>query len=158
MILFKRLLFLCLFLMACAKPNYQDLAPQVQDSTPQGEKPTQDQNQDQGSEQCKLFFKVKRLCLKYEWLAKPKKVEDEGLIEFKFYVQEKPTEYVDLDPKDVSVIPWMPSMGHGSSPVTIEETKPGVFRAKEIFFIMPGPWEIKFKLEEEINVVEKINI
>lgn len=166
MTLLMRSLFLCLFLVSCAKPNYQDLTPQAQESTPQGEKPTQDEDsqnsnpQDPAPEKCKLFFGVEHLCMRYEWVTKPTDTVM-GVMELKFYVQEKPTEFVD--PKNsVFLMLWMPSMGHGSRPVTIEKTKTGVYKASKMSFYMKGEWEIKFQLREGTSVTdevaEKINI
>lgn len=46
----------------------------------------------------------------------------------------------------IKVTLWMPSMGHGSTPVIVEMIAPGVFRAKEVFFLMKGDWEIRFQI------------
>lgn len=55
----------------------------------------------------------------------------------------------------VKVFLWMPSMGHGSAPVTIaRETNEaaGAFRVSNVNFIMPGSWEVhvQFKNGEQI--------
>lgn len=42
----------------------------------------------------------------------------------------------------MAVLLWMPSMGHGSSPVTVDRLDVGVYRASSVFFIMKGDWEI----------------
>lgn len=44
---------------------------------------------------------------------------------------------------DIAVILWMPSMGHGSSPVTVTKIDTGTYRATKVFFSMPGDWEIR---------------
>ena len=41
---------------------------------------------------------------------------------------------------------WMPNMGHGSFPTTVHEAGIGVFEISEIFFTMPGRWDIHFQL------------
>lgn len=46
---------------------------------------------------------------------------------------------------DVSVVLWMPSMGHGSSPVKVEKLDTGTYRASKVFFTMPGDWEIRIQ-------------
>ena len=52
---------------------------------------------------------------------------------------------------------WMPDMGHGSFPVSITNVSAGVFEANEIFFTMPGYWDIHFELHDENNkIVEKV--
>jgi hypothetical protein len=40
---------------------------------------------------------------------------------------------------------WMPSMGHGSSPFTIEQIGPSSWVFSDIYFIMSGDWELKIK-------------
>ena len=47
----------------------------------------------------------------------------------------------------VNVFLWMPSMGHGSSPVTVERLGLGQYRASAVFFIMKGDWEIHFQVK-----------
>ena len=48
---------------------------------------------------------------------------------------------------------WMPAMGHGSSPITIQhlndaqgQPQPGAFRISKMYFIMDGAWEVRFTL------------
>ncbi len=48
---------------------------------------------------------------------------------------------------------WMPSMGHGSAPTSSETVSLGVFKITQIFFIMPGEWELRFEVQD----VEKQN-
>lgn len=48
---------------------------------------------------------------------------------------------------------WMPTMGHGSFPITVKETSLGVFEATEVFFTMPGYWDLHFQLLDENNDV-----
>lgn len=61
---------------------------------------------------------------------------------------------VDLNSTPALVL-WMPSMGHGSSPTTVEQVDTGSFRAKNVFFIMPGEWEIKFQIKEGNTVQDE---
>jgi len=56
----------------------------------------------------------------------------------------------------------MPSMGHGSSPVEIENFKdangndvPGLFKVKEMYFTMKGVWKINLKLVSTENKIEE---
>jgi hypothetical protein len=51
------------------------------------------------------------------------------------------------DVGNVSVALFMPSMGHGSSPITVERLDVGTYRAKNVFFTMAGNWEIQFMLK-----------
>jgi hypothetical protein len=50
----------------------------------------------------------------------------------------------------VSAQLWMPSMGHGSSPTTVTRTGPHSWRVDRVFFLMPGPWEIRFKWQSPV--------
>ena len=59
-------------------------------------------------------------------------------------------------PGPVKIVLWMPSMGHGSSPVTVEKMgqEPGVYTAKDIFFSMGGIWDVRFVLTYNNGRVE----
>jgi hypothetical protein len=46
-------------------------------------------------------------------------------------------------------------MNHGSSPVFTSLEDTGTYRAKNVFFIMPGEWEIKFQIKEGNQVVDE---
>lgn len=52
---------------------------------------------------------------------------------------------IDL-PENPKVILWMPSMGHGSSPVTVEKIDVGSYRVSQVFFTMGGDWEIRIEI------------
>ena len=50
-------------------------------------------------------------------------------------------------------------MGHGSSPVKIAPgSVAGVFSATEVFFVMPGEWEIWIQLKEGTKVFDQAKI
>ncbi|MNT79411.1 hypothetical protein D3C72_2187420 [compost metagenome] len=72
-----------------------------------------------------------------------------GSFIFKIY-QHNPTDnsavFVDVTDQ-VDVVLWMPDMNHGSSPVEVARVDVGTYRADEVFFIMPGKWEIKFQIK-----------
>jgi len=57
---------------------------------------------------------------------------------------------------ELKVMLWMPDMGHGSFPVDVVEIDEGVFEAKEIFFTMPGYWDIHFQLTQSEEVLEEV--
>ena len=38
---------------------------------------------------------------------------------------------------------FMPSMGHGSSPVVIQKINSLLYQVDEVYFIMPGDWEVR---------------
>jgi hypothetical protein len=58
-------------------------------------------------------------------------------------------------PSDLAVQLWMPSMGHGSSPVRVTRTELGSYSAAGIYFIMPGQWEVRIQLKTGREVTEQ---
>lgn len=64
----------------------------------------------------------------------------------------------DGSPAELEKLPeaelWMPTMGHGSSPTSVEKLSTGVYRVMSVYFVMTGPWEIKIKLTNQANVSE----
>lgn len=138
--------FLALFfLVACAKPNYQEIAkPQIQ-------------NDDEGKPTpaaCELFLTQQRLCIAFAWKTLPTE-KDMGSFTFKFYVQETPHVFVEPTQGTPAVQLWMPSMGHGSSPVSVQKISEGQYEATKVFFIMPGEWNIRLQLKDGKNVIEQ---
>ena len=126
-----------LLIASCAKPHYVD-GPQV-DLTP--------------VTGCGYLFKSENLCLKTAWVQRPSE-STYGEMTLSFVDANDDTRFVDPTSEPFIVL-WMPSMGHGSSPVTIERIDVGRFRASEIFFIMPGAWDIRYQLKSGSDVVEE---
>ena len=143
----KYCLLLLPFVLACAKPHYVSTSD------------LKDQNT-QTQTSCPYYFEEERLCLSLTWITYP---SEETLGEFmmRFYAEDKPDEFVTphLSP---AVKLWMPSMGHGSSPVVITQTAPGTYRVSDVYFIMLGLWEIRLQLKNNNEVIEekiqKINL
>lgn len=138
---FRSLFFLALLLMtACAQPNYDD--------------PTRDPAaQEQGT--CDLQFVQSQVCIDLIWEKKPTETEA-GSFVLEFYAPGDRSQFVDL-PHTLEVVLWMPSMGHGSTPVTIDKLAVGQYRVSKVFFIMHGDWEIQLKLKSGNNVLEQAN-
>lgn len=88
-------------------------------------------------------------CVQYFWETVP----GEGT-EGSFYISITNPEAGSLGPtlkaveENVSVVLWMPSMGHGSAPVEVERVAPGLYHATRVLFIMPGDWEIRIQLKD----------
>lgn len=62
-------------------------------------------------------------------------------------------------PFEVSL--WMPSMGHGSAPTQIQRVADGqggvltgVYQVRNVYFIMPGDWDIRVTLKPEGGTAE----
>jgi len=125
-------------LMGCAKPNYEETQ----------RSPAADE---QGA--CDAFFAQANVCLDLIWEKKPTN-DDMGSFVVETYTPGDRSQFVDLK-NQLEIVLWMPSMGHGSSPVTIEKIAPGQYRVSRVFFIMPGDWEIQFKLKNGNTVLEE---
>ena len=103
---------------------------------------------------CQFYFKTENLCLTTSWEIHPTS-ETFGSMLLTFTDKDQPERIIS--PKnDPTVVLWMTSMGHGSSPVTMERIEDGRYRASNIYFIMPGPWDIKYQLTDGPTVVEEV--
>ena len=132
------LILVLLFCVSCAKPHYvSGLEGKI----------------DGISGDCGLLFSSEDGCLKTVWIQKPTE-STYGEMNLSFVDRNDDTRFMDPT-NEPTIILWMPSMGHGSSPVKMERTDVGRYKASEIFFIMPGPWEIRYQLKDGSNVVEE---
>ncbi|MFM6929244.1 MAG: FixH family protein [Bdellovibrio sp.] len=135
-----------LLLSACARPDY------INPSEINGA-------QNSTHQRCPLNFTQSGLCASVTWTQGPVSPAESEFI-LKFWDADKGADngpYVDPI-KTLSVILWMPSMGHGSSPVTIEKIETGVFRVRRVYFIMPGEWEIRTFLKNGATVVDQATV
>lgn len=125
------LLFVVAPLTGCAQPNYGAQSENALGST-------------SGAADCGLKFRDS--CASLVWEVQPTE-EKEGtfLLEFSQAIEQ-----------NVAVVLWMPSMGHGSSPVIVEKLAPNRFRASRVFFVMPGEWEIRVQLKNGRELIEQV--
>lgn len=88
-------------------------------------------------------------CVDLTWEKKPTDSEF-GSFVFKTFR----SNYGDGSPMPIdmteapSIKMWMPSMGHGSPPVTVTRVDIGTYRASNVFFTMKGDWEIHFQIKD----------
>jgi hypothetical protein len=146
----KTLSILLLFLLAgCAEPKY------VKDS----EAGAGGTNAQESKAECQASFSTSGLCLTWYWEKKPTSTEMGSLV-FKTYrlnsIDQTPIE-VDLTTTP-QVVLWMPSMGHGSTPTQTTRVDEGTYRATNVFFVMPGDWEIRFQVKTGTEVVDETHI
>lgn len=135
---------LVLNLIACARPDYLDPQQNVK------------QDNSQQNNACTLLFSKSQLCASLEWTQGPQSSsESEFIVKFWDHKTSSATGPFQDPPQTLSVILWMPSMGHGSSPVKIEKLQDGVFRVRRAFFIMPGDWEIRFFLKNQNTILDQ---
>lgn len=65
--------------------------------------------------------------------------------------------YKDI-PGNLHVFLWMPSMGHGSSPVKISKNAIGEYMVSNVYFIMGGDWDVKIQRKVDNKVVDEVVI
>lgn len=94
---------------------------------------------------CVASFPIAGLCVHMTWEVAPAE-GNEGQFLF-YYTSQAAIAPVVSDEAGITskVKLWMPSMGHGSSPITVERIQGGVMRAKDVNFIMEGDWELHFE-------------
>jgi len=137
----KNFFFLFLALIAgCANPLY---APE---NDPKG-------NSGQGTELSCLAQFRSGLCVSWAWEKLPTE-EEFGSFTFKLY-RDSATGKILEDISGLSVLLWMPGMGHGSSPITLERLATGSYRATRVFFTMRGEWEIRFQSKEGQSLLDQ---
>jgi hypothetical protein len=134
------LLLPLLLITACAQPKYADDSPAAAPTNPPGA-------DGHASPAC---FRS-GICLTFAWEKVPTE-EDFGSFTFQTSRNGTPE---DLSP-DPSVVLWMPSMGHGSSPVTVTHLATGSYHASQVFFTMKGGWQIRFQLKDGGTVKDEL--
>ncbi len=55
----------------------------------------------------------------------------------------------------VAIKLWMPAMGHGSSPVTLSQINATSYRVSDVYFVMPGRWEIHVQLKNGSTLTDE---
>lgn len=121
----KKLIYVFLGLsLGCANPEYLDDTHYLP----------------QGSDSISCAQRIANICTDIIWNQGP---SSQG--ESRFHIQfdsELPESAV------LEVILWMPSMNHGSAPVTVKRISNSSFEASKVFFIMPGDWEVRILLKD----------
>lgn len=141
---------LALLLTACLNVpllNYAKAAPQR--AAPKG---------------CALEFTKTGHCASIEWTREPSG-EETGSFVLRFWDAATGTEhgpYVAPAP-GVAAKLWMPSMGHGSSPIMVTPASgagpgAGVYEATGVFFVMPGKWELWVELRSGRDVLDRAKV
>jgi len=123
-------------IISCAKPEYLD-----------NQKTT-----DLFQAECSLFFKTEISCLTLKWIDYPTE-EKAGSFTINAHPENDPRINLELN-SELYVDLWMPSHGHGSSPISITKNKDGSYLISDVYFIMPGLWQIRFSLRQEGRDVE----
>lgn len=98
-------------------------------------------------------------CVDFEW-EKPQEGRRPGVALLKLWRPNKAdSSPVVTDLGDgLHVVLWMPHMGggHGSDPVIVEKVDTGTYRARRVFFSMPGLWEIRVFVKLGGDVLDQV--
>jgi hypothetical protein len=143
-------IFLTLIFSACAQPKY------ITESSLEN---TDSETVQETKIDCSLTFARSGLCLYWYWEKKTTSI-DKGSLIFKTYelntLDQTP---VEVDHEQIpNLILWMPSMGHGSSPTKVDRLDVGTYRASNVFFIMPGEWELKFQIQSGTEITDEAKV
>lgn len=134
--------------ISCAQPKYVE-EPKPLDQRDSYEKP--------GT--CSIAFKSSGICLSYVWESQPNTSDYSQLVFKIFRLSQYDSTPIEIDsPSIPQVVLWMPSMGHGSTPTEVERLDVGTYRAKNIFFIMPGEWDIHFRFTNDVGTQDEATI
>jgi hypothetical protein len=134
----------------CARPKY------VSDERPASDS-SQNKTVPEGKADCSLRLSVSGHCLTWSWENQPTAQKPGSLVFKIFRLNQFDQSSVELDTSVLpEVILWMPSMGHGSSPTKVTRLDTGTYRADDVFFVMPGAWQIKFQVREENRSVDGV--
>lgn len=147
--------FAVTFLSACNSPvlNHANAQGSTSDQ--------QTATQQNGS--CPLAFPRHGMCGELVWDQAPNS-QDPSFFVLRFWKMNEATSSGPYSNPglDVFVKLWMPSMGHGSSPVTLVQARDnggqaisGVFQGSNAYFIMPGSWEVRVQLRTGAQVDEE---
>ena len=143
------LFFIMFIFSACAKPTYVNSTEDSTNST----------KSESATTACEAKFTSSQ-CISMSWSTKPTDAES-GSFKFKIYrINLGDGSPVPVDPADVTlnVVLWMPSMGHGSSPVQLKKLDVGTYEVTDVFFIMRGAWEIRFQLKNGKTIEDQATI
>ncbi len=96
---------------------------------------------------CQAHLKVDQVCLDSVWETYPTETDFGTLI---VVARDDKSGFLKTSfTPDLKVKLWMPSMGHGSSPVRIDQIQPGILKIERVFFNMRGDWEIRFQTKTD---------
>ena len=103
---------------------------------------------------CDVYFEKLTACGKLTWsgtsVSTPGTQFQMNIVEFS-----DSSQIEKLAGASLKVILWMPSMGHGSSPTSVNKISDTSFDVSNVHFIMGGYWEIRFELYQGSTLIDK---
>lgn len=105
--------------------------------------------------ECPLYFESKELCGNLSWISYPTDKEM-GTLSLTFWSKESGSSDgpFTAPPGKIHIYFWMPEHGHGSSPVRITGDH-GQYQIEDVFFIMPGNWDLHIQLLSEETTLDE---
>jgi hypothetical protein len=104
--------------------------------------------------ECAIQIVRDRICLSAKWVRPPESPSSEAVLEVKFLRPNKLDQVLmpaELHEYDFEFEPWMVmdpiENSHGAPTVTIEQVDVGSFRISQIYLVMKGEWQLRFKLK-----------
>ena len=119
-----------------------------------------------GTSDCPLKFEKVGVCAALTWISFQTE-DDGGVMKLQFWsATEGSKDGPYITPAgSPHVYLWMPEHGHGSSPVQVqaatnEQGAPlaGEYRVSDLFFIMPGAWDIHVQLKDNGSVMDEVTL
>ncbi len=101
---------------------------------------------------CPIYFQKTDTCAQVEFTQGPFDGEESQFIVHFYEHQSARSEHIMVTPQQLKIDLWMymgNHGGHGSAPVSFTEQSPGVYLVSNVYFIMPGRWNIRFFVENE---------
>lgn len=92
---------------------------------------------------CPIEFAVTQHCASVEWTAGPSISTNNAYTLRVWKKGGSPTGPFEAPGAILTVAPWMPSMGHGTTPTTVTTQAPGVYAISRINFAMGGDWQLQ---------------
>lgn len=130
--------FILLVLVGCAQPKY------IENNNNQNNNTVQEAGAD-----CSVQFTQSQICVAWCWEKKPTSNEVGSFIFKTFRLNAFDQTAIEINTASTPQVQlWMPSMGHGSTPTQVTQLDVGTYHAENIFFIMPGEWEIRFQIKD----------
>lgn len=96
------------------------------------------------------IFKTTQQSLSLNWLSAVNSSEEAHAL----LIVKKNGIAADL-PESVKIFLWMPTMGHGSSPITIKKLGTGLYGLSQVYFIMDGFWQLRVQLKNGNDITEE---
>ena len=101
-----------------------------------------------------LLFSEGRIHAHLSWIQAPAAQSSEARMRLEWH---NGITHEIMEPRSpFAVSLWMPSMGHGSAPTRIEraidergQVIPGVYEVSNMFFMMPGDWDVRVSLNDQ---------